>query len=84
MGFQARSTERVSSHILIGRRSKNEENGLWKPEYTLESLNNLIDLYEARSKPEKAEEWREKPAQIEDFEEWHVTCNVSTESKLFR
>jgi hypothetical protein len=28
---------------------------------TKESLNNLIDLYEAWDKPEKAEEWRAKP-----------------------
>ena len=26
--------------------------------HTKESLNNLIDLYEARNKPEKANEWR--------------------------
>jgi tetratricopeptide (TPR) repeat protein len=36
--------------------------------YTLESLKNFIDLYEAWNKPEKAEEWRGKLAQIEDFE----------------
>jgi hypothetical protein len=30
---------------------------------------NLIDLYEAWNKPEKANEWRSKLAQIEDFEE---------------
>jgi hypothetical protein len=28
--------------------------------HTLESLKNLIELYEAWGKPEKAEEWREK------------------------
>jgi hypothetical protein len=32
-------------------------------------LNNLIDLYKAWNKPEKANEWRAKLAQIEDFEE---------------
>jgi hypothetical protein len=32
------------------------------------SLNNLITLYEAWNKPEKAEEWRTKLAQIEDFQ----------------
>ncbi|MFC1634823.1 tetratricopeptide repeat protein [Planctomycetota bacterium] len=37
--------------------------------HTIESLNNLIDLYEDWNKPEKAEEWRAKLAQIEDFEE---------------
>jgi hypothetical protein len=34
-----------------------------------ESLNNLIELYEAWNKPEKAEKWRAKLAQTEDFEE---------------
>jgi len=28
--------------------------------HTIESLNNLIDLYEAWNKPEEAEEWRTK------------------------
>jgi hypothetical protein len=36
---------------------------------TIESLNNLIELYEAWNKPEKAKEWRAKLAQIEGFEE---------------
>jgi hypothetical protein len=30
-----------------------------------ESLNNLIELYEAWNKPEKAKEWRAKLPQIE-------------------
>ena len=38
--------------------------------YTLESWKNLINLYEAWNKPEKAEEWRAKLTQIEGFEEW--------------
>jgi len=33
--------------------------------HTLESWNNLIDLYEAWGKPEKAAEWRAKLPQIE-------------------
>ncbi|MFC1634256.1 hypothetical protein ACFL5Z_05395 [Planctomycetota bacterium] len=33
-----------------------------------ESVKNLIDLYEAWNKPEKAEEWRAKLKQIEDFQ----------------
>ena len=37
--------------------------------HTKESLNCLIDLYEAWNKPEKVEEWRVKLKQIEDFEE---------------
>jgi hypothetical protein len=36
---------------------------------TLESFTNIIDLYEAWNKPEKAEERQEKPVQNEDFEE---------------
>ena len=32
---------------------------------TLQSLNNLIDLYEAWNKPEKANEWRSKLPQTE-------------------
>ncbi len=37
--------------------------------HTLESWNNLIELYEAWNKPEKAEEWRAKLSQMEDIEE---------------
>jgi hypothetical protein len=37
--------------------------------HTKESLNNLIDLYEAWNKPEKAEEWRAQLVHIEDFVE---------------
>jgi len=37
--------------------------------HTLESVNNLIALYEAWNKPEKANEWRAKLAQIEPNEE---------------
>ena len=33
--------------------------------HTLESWKNLIDLYEAWGKPEKAEEWRKKLQQTE-------------------
>jgi hypothetical protein len=36
--------------------------------HTLESSNNLIDLYEAWNKPEKTKKWQIKLAQIEDFE----------------
>jgi len=35
--------------------------------HTKESWNHLIALYEAWNKPEKAEEWRAKLEQIEDF-----------------
>ena len=37
--------------------------------HTLMSWNNLIKLYEAWNKPEKADEWRAKLTQMEDFEE---------------
>jgi len=37
--------------------------------HTIESLNNLIALYEAWNKPEKAEQWQAKPTQMEDFVE---------------
>ena len=37
--------------------------------HTLQSLDNLIDLYEAWNKPEEAKEWRAKLALIEDFAE---------------
>lgn len=56
----------TTSKVLEGRRLKP---GDTHP-HTKESLNNLIDLYEAMNKPEKAEEWRDRLSQIEDFEEW--------------
>ncbi len=37
--------------------------------HTLESWNNLIKLYEAWGKPEKAEEWRAKLPPDEDVDE---------------
>ncbi len=37
--------------------------------HTLESWHNLIELYEAWGKPEKAEEWRAKLLQIKTAEE---------------
>jgi hypothetical protein len=37
--------------------------------HTLESWHNLIDLYEARGKPGKANEWRAKLQQTEAVEE---------------
>ena len=33
--------------------------------HTLESMNSLIDLYEAWNKPEKAEQWRAKLSKTE-------------------
>jgi len=40
-----------------------------KHPYTQESQKNLIDLYEACGKPEKAKEWRAKQSQKEAVEE---------------
>jgi len=37
--------------------------------HTLQSLNNLIDLYEAWNKPEKANEWRAKVPKTETVDE---------------
>ena len=37
--------------------------------HTSESLNSLINLYEAWNKPEKAKEWQVRLVQIEDYEE---------------
>jgi hypothetical protein len=37
--------------------------------HTLESWNNLIDLYEAWGKPEKAKEWRAKLPKTEAVDE---------------
>ena len=37
--------------------------------HTLESLNNLIELYEAWNKPEEAEEWRAKLPQKKAVEQ---------------
>jgi len=41
--------------------------------HTLQSLNNLIGLYEAWDKPEETEKWRAKLPQTEVVEECHVT-----------
>ena len=41
-------------------------------------MHNLIDLYEARNKPEEAKEWQAKLEQIEDFEEWLNTLKVTS------
>jgi hypothetical protein len=35
--------------------------------HTIEPWHNLIALYEAWNEPQKAKEWRAKPAQKEDF-----------------
>ena len=40
-----------------------------KHPHTLESINTLIDLYEAWNKPEKANEWRAKLPQTEAVKE---------------
>ena len=42
-----------------------------------------IALYEAWNKPEKTEEWRVKLAQIVDFKEWYVHCNIRKDCDFF-
>ena len=51
--------------------------------HTLESLNNLIELYEAWNKPEEAKEWRVKLPQSEAKEQWRVTFFKSFKTLLF-
>jgi len=48
--------EKLLLEAVEGRRLKLGE----KHPHTIESLNNLIDLYEAWNKPEKANPWRAK------------------------
>ena len=57
--------EKLQFTVFEGRRLKLGDTH----QHTIESWNNLIDLYEAWNKPEKAEERRAKLKQIEDFEE---------------
>jgi len=45
------------------------------PTHTLKSLNNLIELYEAWGKPEKANEWRAKLPQAENIRKRHSPPN---------
>jgi len=52
----AEDTEKLLLEAVEGRRLKLSD----KHPRTLESINNLIDLYEAWNKLEKAEEWRAK------------------------
>ena len=53
---QYEKTEPLLLKALKGRRLKL---GNTHP-HTIESINNLIDLYEAWNKPEEAEKWRAK------------------------
>jgi hypothetical protein len=59
------SEEHCHQNTVNGRRLKL---GDTHPE-TLESMNNLIELYEAWNKPEKAKEWRAKLPQTEAVDE---------------
>jgi len=56
--------EKLQFTVLEGRRLKLGDNH----PHTLKSWNNLIDLYEAWDKPEKAEEWQAKLARRNDAE----------------
>ena len=49
--------------------------GLQHP-HTKESIDNLIELYEAWNKPEKAQEWQAKLSQTEAKEEWQEIPNM--------
>ena len=53
--------ERLLREALEGRRTKLSD----EHPHTLESWHNLIELYEALDKPEKADEWRAKLPQTE-------------------
>jgi hypothetical protein len=57
--------EQLLIQAVKGRRLKLRDTHL----HTLESWNNLIELYEAWGKPEKAEEWRAKLPQTEAVDE---------------
>ena len=57
--------ESLFIQAIDGRRLKLGDN---RPR-TQQSLNNLIELYEAWGKPEKAEEWRAKLPQKEAIEQ---------------
>ena len=58
-----RDQENNNLRVVAGRRLKL---GGTHP-HTIESMNNLIDLYEIWNKPKKAEKWRVKLAQMEEF-----------------
>jgi thioredoxin-like negative regulator of GroEL len=62
---QYQDTEDLLLQVVKGRRLKL---GDTYP-HTLQSRNNLIELYEAWGKPEKAEEWRAKLPQTEAVKE---------------
>lgn len=57
--------EQLLLEALEGRRRKLGD----KHQHTLESLDNIIRLYEAWGKPEKADEWRVNLPQTEVVEE---------------
>ena len=61
MALSYREVEDIILKTVEGRRLKLGD----KHPHTLESLNNLIALYEAWNKPEQAEKWRAKLPQTE-------------------
>ncbi|MFC1633530.1 hypothetical protein ACFL5Z_01700 [Planctomycetota bacterium] len=63
--YQQKESDETELNFKQGRRLKL---GDTHP-LTLESLNNLIDLYEAWNKPEQANQWRAKPSQMETVEQ---------------
>ena len=50
--------------------------------HTLESMRNLIKLYEAWNKTEKAKEWRAKLPQTETVNEWHNALKMAQISSV--
>ena len=56
-----RDQENNNLRVVAGRRLKL---GYTHP-HTIESMNNLIDLYEAWNKPEQANQWQSKLPQTE-------------------
>jgi len=63
--------EQLLLEALEGRRLKLGDTHT----HTLKSLNNLIELYEAWGKPEKANEWRAKLPQAENIRKRHSPPN---------
>jgi len=66
--YSSSDNEEAKKYLLKAVEGRRLKLGDTHP-HTLESWNNLIDLYEAWNKPEKAEEWREKLPETEAAEE---------------
>jgi len=60
--------DKVEPLLIETAKGRNLKFGDTHP-HTIESWNNLIELYEAWNKPEEAKKWRAKLAQAEAVEE---------------